>query len=279
MGRAVSGAKLLLSGGLAIACALAAYDVNRLWGYFPITQPPSYRDNVCVSWLRAHNPDRQLSVWRGGYDVIFSYLADHVRKFNVEVAYTPLPLPSTIGDLDLLRFNSLPEYGIPYHGGERAWLISQGYTPVSGSQLTERQYCLWRKADALPYAYTIPIDVVMALDGGETLDASHVSPVSALERRPDEIALIASAEGDKPIVLTVQELAYPGWQVELDGTPAVLDVLGGQIAVRLPGDGRPRTVYFAFRPMLFYLGAMITLVTCAVCVLILLVRRGPRVPS
>lgn len=264
--------RFLFVAALIAACAAAAYDVNRLWGRFPITHLPSYRDSVCVTWLRIHNPDRQLAVWRGGYDTIFTYLDNRVRKFNVEVAYTPLPLPSTIGDLAPLRFTSLPEYAIPWQGNERAWLVSQGYTPVPGSQLLNRQYCLWRKADALPYAYTVPVDVITAL-GGEPLNTRHVAPVTALERRPDEIALIGQANARTSVVLTVQELAYPGWQVELDGRPAALEVFGGQIAVRLPQDSHTHTIYFAFRPPLFYLGAAITLVTCGICLLILLVPR------
>lgn len=192
-----AGIRFTLVAALIAACAAAAYDVNRLWGYFPITHPPSNRDSVCVTWLRVHNPGSQLAVWRGGYDTIFTYLDNHVRKFNVEVAYTPLPLPSTIGDLAPLRFSSLPEYAIPWHSHERAWLVTQGYLPVPGSQLLDHQYCLWRKADALPYAYTVPVDVVAALDG-ETLNVSHVSPVTALERRPDEIALIGQGTPARP---------------------------------------------------------------------------------
>jgi hypothetical protein len=271
-----AGIRLLLVAVVILACATVANDVNQRWGFFPITFPDTNRDNVCVTWLRTYNPGSQLAAWRGGYDAIYTYMDNHVRKFNVEVAYTPLPLSSTIGNLAPLRFTSLPEYGIPWQANERAWLFSQGYMPVPGSQLLNRQYCLWRKADTLPYAYTVPFDYVATLDSHTMLDVRRVSPVTALERRPDEIALIAQSDTESELVLTVQELAYPGWQVELDGQPTALEVLGGQIAVRLPFDGRGHTVYFAFRPSLLYIGAIITLVTCAVCISILLVGHRIR---
>jgi hypothetical protein len=252
---------------LIAAGVIAAYDVNRQWAAFPVDHLPSFRDTTCVTWLRAQNLETPLVAWRSGYDAIFTFLDNRVRKFNVEVAYTPLPLPSTIGEIERLRFTSLPEYAMPWFEPEQERLRAQGYMPVASSPIIDGHRCLWRKADALPYAYTVSIDDMMQLNPDAVLDANLVSPVTALERRPDEIALIAPTNMALPLVLTVQEIAYPGWQVEVAGRPAALEVLGGQIAVRV------HAVYFAFRPPMLYLGAAITLVSCGICVLILL-RSG-----
>ena len=68
--------------------------------------------------------------------------------------------------------------------------------------------------------------------------------------------------------------AFPGWRVSIDGQPARLEIVGGQVAVVLPTDESQHEIVFEYRPPLLILGGAITLATCLFCVLYLL--RGAR---
>ncbi|MBZ0309115.1 MAG: YfhO family protein, partial [Anaerolineae bacterium] len=87
---------------------------------------------------------------------------------------------------------------------------------------------------------------------------------------PDRLRLeaLSSAAGSR--VLVVQQLAHPGWQVSVDGSPAYLESVGGLIGVLLPRDSQKHSVEFAYRPPLVYRGGVLTLFTCGVLSLYLL---------
>lgn len=254
---------------LLVASGAAAYQLNANWGASSFTDPPTYKDDVCVSWLRMQQPGRALSVWRGGYDAVTTFLSNKVRLFNIEADYAALPIPWTLGRMNLLSNISLPEYGIAWTAQERAFFIEQGYRPVPGSALIDRHHCLWRKPDALSYAYTLPLDTAQNLQG-ESLDVTLTTPITTFNRLPDEIGLWAQADAQAARVLTLQEAAFPGWQVEVNGQPASLESVGGQIGVVLPAGESAYAVRFVYRPPLFYIGAALTLLTCAFCALYLL---------
>lgn len=251
------------------ACALAMYQTNRDWGLVPTFDLPAYRDRICLAWLRAKVPDRPLMVFRGGYDSVYPFLDYKVRLFNIEADFTPLPLPNTLGSVMLTGYKSLPEYAMPYVRNERRYFGKQGYHPVAGTKLITEAHCLWHKSGVFSYAYTLDVEALLDAEG-EMLDPALSTPVYDFTRYPDDIALVVQADSVREQVLTVQELAYPGWRVTLDGHPAPLDVVGGQIAVRLPADGQTHTVQFSFRPTLLYVGSAITLLSCALCVAYLL---------
>jgi hypothetical protein len=271
--------KLSLAGFLVVLTAaslVVAQEVNQQWGYVPGFDPPSYRDDICLRWLRERHPDAQLMTYRGGYDAIYAYFQRKVRKFNVEVDYTALPMPNTIGNLSLLRYESLPQYAITWVDRERQFFKDNGFAPLAETQLIDENYCLWYNPNALSFAYTVPLSFYEHLDvyAGDKLLAGDTLPVTTMARMPDDVALIVQAHSDEPLILTVQELAYPGWQVMLDGQSVPLEVAGGQIAALIPPDGKLHQVHFMFRPPLFYLGAWVTLATALVCVGYLL--RGER---
>jgi uncharacterized membrane protein YfhO len=70
-------------------------------------------------------------------------------------------------------------------------------------------------------------------------------------------------------VLVVQETAYPGWRVHVNGELAALQSLGGLLAVTLPGDG-PAEIVFSYLPLWFYIGCLITVLSVLVTTVFLL---------
>lgn len=261
---------------LVCCCAIASYDVIRQWYNFAGTMTVNAwaADDICISWLRAQNPDKQLAIFRLGYSALVTFFQNRVRETTIEADLEPMSLDWTVGHINLI--NSLPEYSLGWTPQERAFLSEQGYVPVENSPTTlERRPCLYRKTDALAYAYTIPLSVINKTYG-RFLSSSLTTPITQFRRDYDDIRLWVSAQGREPVLVTVQELAFSGWEVTVDGQPVKLEVAGGQIATVLPPDNTVHVVHFRYRPPLLFIGGKITLISSAFFTLYLL--RADRVP-
>jgi hypothetical protein len=257
-----------------VASASAALQVNNQWPVFarPGRSANTF-DPACAAWLRQAYPDRELTVWTLNYDTVVVYLQNRIRLYNITADFTMIPLPSTLLQNVRLR-RILPEFGITWLDSIRAFFTENGYELVENSPHGSTEFpCLWRRPDALEYAYSIPLTV--AVTPITALPASLTTPITTLRRLPDRIALLVEGDPADSLVVTVQETAYPGWRVWVDDQPARLESVGGQIGVVLsPGSGL-RRVYFQYQPPLLYLGGFITLLTWAFCCLFLL--RAERV--
>jgi hypothetical protein len=142
--------------------------------------------------------------------------------------------------------------------------------------------CLYEKADALDYAFTVPLKTVVTQQPqlppayGETppkqitLSRIATTPLTMLVRQPDNITLFVPPDSKTTRVVTVQERAYPGWWVTVDGQPAKLESVGGWIGVVLRAGTEPHIIYFEFRPPLVVLSLIITLMTALFCAAYLL---------
>jgi hypothetical protein len=214
-------------------------------------------DETCIAWLRQQYPQGVLTVYREGYDAVLPYVRHEVRLHEIEADFEPLPLPSTLSDPFVVQ--RWPAFGIAWIDSTRLYLQDLGYERMTNSpRPVDRNTCLYRYELALPYAYSLPKDQLTA-QGYRLLP----DQVSALEyhRLPDRIWVQAQSDPQNEQVVTVNELAYPGWRVEVDGRSARLESVGGQLGVVLPPDDDPQQVYFVYRPTLLYLGGIITLMT------------------
>ncbi len=255
--------------GLVVSASAAAYQVNRQWDADMSDRlNPIHKDDECVSWLRAQHPDQELAVWRWGYTAITTYLNNNVRKWRVHADFEMRPMQATLGRIDLTT--SLPPYGIAWTQSEKDYLRTQNYRIIPDSPFVREANapCLYYKPDALAYAYTVPVRLLQRMGYQEppayvTLPPAITTPVTRYERQPDAIALIAYADPYDEQVLTLQERAYPGWMVTVDGQPVRLESVGGQIGVRLPPGTGAHQVVFMYRPPLLLAGAMITLASAA----------------
>jgi hypothetical protein len=232
------------------------------------TEYGGYFEDECVEWLRQQYPDRYLSVWTLDYAEIETYLRNNVRHAQIAADFYVIGRPSTLFDGNLTRL--VPEFGIPWADDHRAYLTENGFAPMEDSPTPYEPFnhCVWQKADAMPYAFTVPLSDLESQT--ETLPVELTTPVTNLVQYPDQIGLAVSGLRNEPLVVTIQEVAYPGWMVQIDGAGAPLESVGGLIGVVIPPGSGQHFIYFAYRPPLFFIGAAITLVTWVVCVLYLL---------
>lgn len=267
-GRYALSAPRALVAFMVITSGTAAAQVIGQWKDLAI---PIYRgrgiEDQCIEWLRRQYPDRELAVWTLGYGTITSYLLNDVRHNNIAAAYLAVGNRSTVFNGNLT--NAFPEFAIGLDDNDRATLRANGYVPVTDSPpIDTDNLCLWQKADALPYAFTVQQPVLERFSG--TLPVDVTTSVTNIVRYPDQIGLAVAASPFNPVVAVVQEVAYPGWIVEIDGKPANVESVGGFLGVVLPpGDGA-HFVHFAYRPPLLYFGGAITLATAVFCIVYLL---------
>lgn len=254
----------LLASGLLAACLVTGYQVNMRWNETAPLDPINVYDNTCIDWLRAKYPDRELSVYLHGYQAVTTFMDNRARLFPIEADYFPIHLDNTIGFVDLVGFDSMPEFALPWTEITRAYLTSEGYYPLRDSPIFGGRYpCIWRKPDALSYAYTVTMSDLLEVAG--RLPRKLTTPVEDFVRLPDQITLWVEAHPTEPLVLTIQELAYPGWEVWIDDQPAKLEVLGGQVAAVIDPAILPITmvhkVQFQYRPPLLFFGGAVTLLS------------------
>jgi hypothetical protein len=259
--------------GLIVASGAAAWQLNARWPFMVVPVDSTQQiDGVCIDWLRQQNPGRQLAVYSQDYYTIYPYLRNNIRAFKITADFHPIPDDGTLYHLSLI--NSLPEYGLAWEQPLRSFFTQNGYTSMADSPApVDTFHCLWHKADALTYAYTVPLTTLAALDQNKVmLRLSDTTPLAdnAIIRTPDQIGLYVTGLANQPTVATIQELDYPGWKVQLDGVDAHLESIGGQVGVLIPAGATTHTVNFYFQPVALYQGTAITLFFVVLCVLYLL---------
>lgn len=267
--RSVPGVQTIAAVLIAGATWIAGVQVVGQWkDYAGPTEYGGFYEDECVEWLREQNPDRYLSAWTLDYGEIEVYLRNNVRHAHIAADFYVIGRSPTLfdGDLTLL----LPEYGLPWSDDHRAYLREQGFAPVETSPTPYESFnhCVWRNPDAISYAFTIPLSDLEAQF--ETLPPELTTPVLNIAQLPDQIGLSVAGLTTDSLVVTVQEVAYPGWIVEIDGEPAQLESVGRLIGVVVPPGRGQHFVYFAYRPPLVFIGAAITLITWVVCIVYLL---------
>ena len=272
-------ARIALGAVLLLTSGAAAYDVvgqwHVTWGEF-FTQPESPLEDACITWLRETYPDRPLSVWTLGYSNIYTYLRNEVRHAWVASDfYHAEGLPSTIFNGNFQRPaitppELLPEFAIGITHFDETWMAQYGYEPLEGSinPYTEGRPCLYRREGAFSYAWWTTQAQLDQYSG--MFPVEETTPITSFIRDYDRIGVLAQARLDQDVVVTVSETAYPGWRAFINGEPAQIESLGGQIAVVLPRSDAYFTVMFRYLPERFFLGSRVTLATAGLLTLYLL---------
>lgn len=260
-------ASMTMKGLVVFLSFIAVLDIIGTWSAFGSTDREDSITNKCISWLRSENPTKELSVYTTSYFTVYPYLRNHVRHAHINAEYQPMGITPTIFPYSLL--DAQPEYFLAYLDDERAYAKTLGYHIMEDSPIMDNKFpCLWQKPDVLSYAFSLPGPM---FDGiGNQLPVSSTTPINSFERHTDRIALAVSGIDNAPLVVVVQELAWPGWRVTVDGLPTKLESIGQLIGVVLPPGTTPHYIVFQYVPPLFILGGIITLITALVCILYLL---------
>lgn len=251
--------------------AVAVADVVNHWSVDPMAHmEPQFKR--CVVWLNEAEPDTEHALWVHGYDRMTHLLENEVRMINIEADFLPNSLPNTIGDPRLDSRERYTERRLLQSLDQLAYFLDEGYRPLDIAPAFHRiEHCIYENDDyAIPYAFTFGLDDVIVEFPSDKrnpeltnlyLDNFETSPVIGFRRLYDTVAVKVQADAEEQQVLTIQELAYPGWEVWVDGTRQPIDIFAKWNSVKLPMDDDEHEVVFMYRPPLLYIGAVITLIT------------------
>jgi len=269
---------LVLGGLLLIATAKAGAEVNDQWYKLDsIVNPIDPHTDTCVTWLRQQHPNEPLAVWQQEYVNISTFLNNRVRSWLVGADFEMLARSPTLGSTQLNLNKVRPKFALLKYAGEVRWAKGNDYHVLLDSPpALELPHCIYELDHTLPYTYTVSRVALEGMNDPITdprVDLTAFSPVPLFERRGDQVALVVTTPRTEQIIVGVQEKAYPGWRVEVDGKPAQIESVGGQIGVILPASDQPVQVYFVYDPVQPVIGGWITLITAVICTLYLLIRR------
>jgi hypothetical protein len=273
-----------LGGVVLVTTLYAGAQVNDQWYRMnKIVHAIEPKVDRCITWLRQQYPDEPLAVWQQQYINITTYLNNHVRTWSVGADFEMLAQKPTLGSPQLNLNKVRPRFAMLSYADEVRWARGNGYKPMLDSPpASELPHCLYEQENTLSYAYSVSKGLLESQSPIETaptfVDLKAFSTISLVERRDDQVALIVTEPRRERTVVGVQEKAYPGWRVEVDGKPAQIESVGGQIAVVLPVSDQPVQIYFVYEPIQPVIGGLITLLTAAMCALYLLVSRRKQQP-
>lgn len=236
---------------LAINEAWTATAYN--WNEFGWVESRAWvRDWSGVRYLRSLYPTQFLSIdtqQRIQGDEFYDTLSRTVVG-NPEIA--SIGSPPTIGGT---RLDDVPTQYAAGHVWD--FLESRpafGYKPVPGAPINIKWEVAWEHPQALDYAFTVKRS---SLDGETPMTRDETRSVTYYHRI--QSVLLTVDHYDPEDILVIQEVAYPGWQVTINGTPAQVESISHYLGVVLPADGQPVEVEFVYRPTVLYVGAAISL--------------------
>lgn len=256
---------------------VAWFDVTDKWQDSPLVVTFDDIDS-CLTWLNEIETDTELSLWVHGYSQMTQFVEHDVRVVNIEADYLPGTAPNTLGDAYIdarerytrLRFRSRID--------QVKWFNDDGYQPLIASpSFHQFDDCIYENNDYdLPYAFTFDIDRLDKIQLSDTtpnpsrvnvyLDALNVRSANHFVRLYDTIGIQVLSDETSQKVLVIQELAFPGWEVWIDGEPHPIEIFAKLNAVKLPMVGRVHDVMFLYRPPLVYWGGLVTLITAFFCI-------------
>jgi hypothetical protein len=244
---------------LAAAGGVAALDVQANWRRVAFLEDASYMPGV--RWLRDEHPNQFLSIMTIGF---FDYLAHWQTLSRAAFGnpdYQPKGRRSTLGSVGAMPI--LPEWAVGTARDYTRFLEQRGFQPVIGSPIEQSYLSVWYGAQQPAYAFLVGEAWLRDWDG-EPLTRPRTRPVSYFHRL-DSI-LVTLTDYAPGSVLVVQEVAYPGWQVAINGAPGRLESVGELLGVVLPPPppsgptlATPVTIEFTYHPREFYVGAVITI--------------------
>lgn len=259
-------ARAVLGFGLVVTTLIAIFTVidTRWW---PGGIVPENKMMVrCIDWLHTQFPDQRLAVFTRDYYTVSAFMRHNMRMTHINADFDPLGLEPTIFPQDLTE--AMPEFLIAYDQTERDHWGSRGYVPVAGSPAADiAEPCVWRNRNVLSYAFTASLDDLNQL--GQRiprykefpLDPAITQPITAYFWQPGYIGLKVNNTSGENQVVVIQEVAWPGWQVTVNGQPGKLESVGQLIGYVVPSDGETYNLMFEYTAPLLKLGSAITIAT------------------
>lgn len=123
---------------------------------------------------------------------------------------------------------------------------------------------IYRLVESLPMAFKVSLKELKS-SAPEELKRKNVIELTPLFINTDSIELIA--EGGEQDILVVLVTKYPGWRLRIDGKPAKIENVGGYLAT--PMRMGVHKYRFDFKPLPFYFGALISLISLGIAFVII----------
>ncbi len=143
---------------------------------------------------------------------------------------------------------------------------SQDPPPSPEAHLIQQMegYSVYHLPDSLPYAFSVKKESLQASQ--QPLTPQEVTPLASFSSSPNSVEVIANGSEDEVLVILTSH--YPGWRVYVDGHRFPLLNVGGYLAVvLLPGVHQ---YHFAFKPITFYLGLILSLMSTAIALFLII---------
>jgi len=278
------GAAVILIG----STGLSTYTVLSAWNMYGSGLTPENTIIAnCLTWLRAQRGDDEIAMWVQSYPALMSFFRTRIRDWTIGGDfYTPQGPPSTFVQAGNL-VGALPKLSLSYYDWDNSWELGLGYkTALPGAPTYNQRPCFFmRDTDEFSYAFSIPAavlaqkttvnpDYLGAPQGVQVtpdqLVPADTTPLTSFIRNNDYIGLVVPGNPDQDQVVSVQEVAFPGWKVSVNGLPANLEVVGGQIGVVVPKGTGSYAILFQYRPTLVMISLIISLLTSLFCIVYLL---------
>jgi hypothetical protein len=232
------------------------WDVRQSWLRESGTEPliVSFRQRLFAE--RQARPDEFIAfdTWEF-YDYTWFY-PPLIRMWHGNPDYRPHSLPHTVSNQQTMRWFAPEAIEMHFEFEERLIRTAYELTPEDLGVVDRPR--VWRQPMSPPYAFSVP-EATIPRSRVDSLHAREVTP-ARYQYQMDTITLwIASPPA--PAYAVVTEVAYPGWQVSVNGEPRPLESVGGLLGVRL-AQGEGAEVIFTYRPPSVYAGGVITLIGC-----------------
>ncbi|MBK8022438.1 MAG: hypothetical protein IPK19_13680 [Chloroflexi bacterium] len=257
-------AQIVRGGALGVAAALliligvlAAQESLRNWGRRLRIDWPLPHNAAALTLMRQAQPQGWISYTSRSFHDDWAVYDLRVRAAFGNPDYRPRPVTPTIGTTDILK-RVRPPVAVDIFAGD--FMRAQGYKPLAELNGRLGYVVAWTVPKGLPHVFLIPEAAIQ--DSPEKIAPERIAPVEAFAHDFDTITIHADPLVQEEI-LVVQETAYPGWTVTVDGEARPLESVGGFIGVRLPASADSAEVVFAYQPVWFYAGCAVTVATCA----------------
>jgi hypothetical protein len=256
----------LVTVGAAIIALLSVQDVYRI--NQPLAFAPEKLDDKSyriLSWLKQYDPSTYYTELGPG---INWWMWWSPAAFSLE-----MPVFNYHYNQRLTTYEAQQALDSPIAASPKYRILQTLDGPPEGGNLihSAEDIQVWRNPTALPFAFTAPTSLISSR---VKVTNTVVTEVPAHYAGTNHIVATVNSPGTQAETLVLLVSDYPGWRAQIDGQPAPLipanDYLGVQT---LPGE---HTYTFEFDPPLHRLGAIISIITLSVVVIMLSLKREGR---
>lgn len=156
----------------------------------------------------------------------------------------------------------------PFAASPNYIVTAPGQPQPEGAELVRRfdEVGLWHMPDALPYAFSASPAELQS----PGLTNSDVSALDVVLDGVNRVVVSGepAARGEYLVVLVSD---FPGWQLLVDGRPALLQPVNGYLGAALR-EGQ-HTYTFEFRPRLHYFGLAVSLLTLTIVCFVIIFQK------